>query len=82
MNLLEKIDNGYKSLTILAKSFILDVWKGSEYVSGSLPWAGGGKIKIEKISISIININFLRAREQNTFCKTNANVAFLEMMTN
>ena len=39
MKLLEKIDNGYKSLTILAKSFILDVWKGSEYVSdGSPTW--------------------------------------------
>ena len=38
MKLLEKIDNGYKSLTILAKSFILDIWKSSEYVSGSLTW--------------------------------------------
>ena len=85
MKLLEKIDNGYKSLTILAKSFILDIWKGSEYVSGPLTGGGGSNfpaLPFEKISISIININFLRAREQNTFCKTNANVAFLEMMTN
>ena len=80
MKLLEKIDNGYKSLTILAKSFILDIWKGSEYVSGPLTGGGGSNfpaLPFEKISISIININFLRVREQNTFCKTNANVAFL-----
>ena len=34
MKLLQNIGNGYKSWTIFAKSFILDVWKGSEYMSG------------------------------------------------
>ena len=33
MKLFEKTDNGWKLLTIVAKSSILDVWQGSEYVS-------------------------------------------------
>ena len=33
MELFEKTDNGWKLLTIVAKSSILDVWQGSEYVS-------------------------------------------------
>ena len=33
MELFEKIDIGWKLLTIVAKSSILDVWQGSEYAS-------------------------------------------------
>ena len=33
MELFEKIDIGWKLLTIVANSSILDVWQGSEYAS-------------------------------------------------
>ena len=33
MKYIAKIVNGFPSLTIFAKSFILDVWKGSEYTN-------------------------------------------------
>ena len=33
MELFEKTDNGWKLLPIVAKSSILYVWQGSEYVS-------------------------------------------------
>ena len=36
MDLLAKIVNGWKPLTIFAKPFILDVWLGSEYASDRL----------------------------------------------
>ena len=34
MNLLPKIVNGWKTLTIFARIFILDVWVGAKYASG------------------------------------------------
>ena len=33
MELFVKIANGWKSLTIFMKTFILDAWQGSEYAS-------------------------------------------------
>ena len=33
MGFFEKINNGWKLLTIVEKSSILDVWQGSEYAS-------------------------------------------------
>ena len=37
MEIYAKIVNGRELLTIFAKSFILDVWLGSEYVSVYIP---------------------------------------------
>ena len=45
MERLAKIVNGWKSLTILAKRFILDVWQGSKYFSAQAYSQIGGALR-------------------------------------
>lgn len=40
--LFAKVVNGFKSLTIFPKPFIVDVWKGSDYTSGRKRLVGAG----------------------------------------
>ena len=40
--------NSFQPLTILAKSSILDIWQGSEYVSLEPQWMNGWRLELNR----------------------------------
>ena len=64
IELFVKIVSGWKLLTIFAKSFILDIWQGSEYASGPNEWLKKVQIRIYMQSYQMWS--YIKAIQINT----------------
>ena len=64
IELFVKIVSGWKLLTIFAKSFILDIWRGSEYASDPNEWLKKVQIRIYMQSYQMWS--YIKAIQINT----------------